>query len=94
MAKKLTTEKYLRGVDAKLRRIKEIDKEQTKIISSIHSMHAQSIFGDGLDGTSYSSKPTLAGGNVFGSRNRFGNSNYTFATKAGSDTLPLTTRRA
>jgi hypothetical protein len=85
MAKKVNTDQYIAGVNAKLRRINELNKDLTKVIFSIHSEHAQSIFGDGLDGTSYSSKPTLAGGNVFGNRNRFGNSNYTFATKAGSD---------
>ena len=85
MARAIPTEQYIKGVEAKLRKIKELDKQLGKTIFALHGEHQDAIFAKGLDGEKYSTKPILAGGNVFGNRNRFGNKNYTFATKAGSD---------
>ena len=85
MATVPTTKEYIKRLDAKFRQVKELDKEWGKTFAFIHSDHAQDIFVDGLDGETYSTKPTFAGGNVFGNRNKFGTTNYTFATKAGSN---------
>lgn len=85
MAQPPTTEEYLRAIDARLRNVKGLTKEVAKVVMNIHTEHTAGIFQDGLDGTSYSSSPTLAGSNVFGNRNKFGRDNYTFATKSGSD---------
>lgn len=85
MARPLTTEEYLRALDARLRKVKDLDKELGRTIKSLHTEHQSGIFDKGLDGEKYSSKPTLAGGNVFGNTNRFGTTNYTFATQSGSN---------
>ena len=84
MARPVSTDQYIRSIEAKLRRVKELDKQLEKTVRALNTEHLAGIFDKGLDGTSYSSRATLAGGNVFGNRNRFGSSNYTFATQAGA----------
>jgi len=85
MAAPLSTEQYLGKVRKDIEQLREFDKKINREVQNLHSRHMQSIFGDGLEGTSYSTKPTLAGSNVFGSTNKFGTRNYTFFTQEGSN---------
>lgn len=84
MAAPLSTEQYLAKVRKDIEQLREFDKKINREVLNLHSRHMQGIFGDGLEGTSYSSSPTLAGSNVFGKTNKFGTRNYTFATEKGS----------
>lgn len=85
MAKTVTTEEYIAGIESRLRQVETLNKDLGKVILAIHTDHQEALFVKGLDGEKYSTKPTLAGGNVFGNRNRFGGDSYTFATKSGSN---------
>lgn len=84
MAAPISTQQYLAKIRKDIEQLREFDKELNREIFNIHSRHMQGIFGDGLEDTSYSTEPTLAGSNVFGKTNKFGTRNYTFATEKGS----------
>ena len=85
MAQPISTQEYLAKVNASIEKLKQIDKDINQVIVDIHSRHQDEIFAKGLDGTSYSTKPTLAGSNWWTKTNKFGRLNYTFATQKGSN---------
>lgn len=80
----IPTDQYIKKIQKQIEDLKGFESELTKVVLDIHTRHMAGIFNEGID-AKYSTNPTLAGSNVFGNTNKFGTTNYTFATKAGSD---------
>ena len=80
----MTTDEYIKKVQKQIEDLKTFDNELTKVVFDIHTRHMAGIFNEGID-AKYSTNPTLAGSNVFGNTNKFGTTNYTFATRGGSN---------
>jgi len=81
----LTPEQYIAKIQGQIQKLKDIEKNLNIDILDLHSRHAQSIFGDGLEGESYSTEEILVGGTVFGKTTKFGTLNYSFVTEKGKN---------
>lgn len=80
----MTSEEYIRDLEQKTANLQALEQEAGRAISDAHRRHMNDIFG-GMDGTNYSTKPMLAGSNVFGNVNKFGGTSYSFITQKASN---------
>jgi hypothetical protein len=79
----MTIKEYIEKIKFNNKQLEKLEKETGRVVATIHAAQVKKIFTKGIN-AKYSSRPILAGSNVFGSRNRYGRKNYTFATSAGS----------
>jgi len=79
-----STEDYIKHIELKLELAQEITDETDREIIEIHRNHSDQLF-TGMPDTEYSTKPILAGFNVFGNLNKFGGESYTFINQTGRD---------
>jgi hypothetical protein len=74
---------YSALLNRKIAALKELENKNYLAFSEAHADHMQAIFG-GMEGTKYSTRPTLSGSNVLGKINRFGTTNFSFILETAS----------